>query len=819
MKFIISFFAFISLFANVQLTNKEKEFIKNHPILILGTSIEWEPYSITKSNKSVVGFDMDILNLVNKYTGIRFIEQTGNWVEIQKLAQEKKIDGLATVIKTKKREKYFNFSIPYTIVYTSILVPKGNPKNIHSEKDLIGKTIALQKGNKYNEILAKRWNKSKIIWLDTYLDLIKAVIYGKADATYDTGTAEYVTSTHGLPFLQRAFHLKNKLPLRFAIRKDYPEAISILNKGLKNIPETEFARLRAKWFLYSPMDYILTQKEKEFLNKEITVCPKKDLRPISFLNRNNQYEGISIDILKIIEQNLNKKFKFSDHNCDIYPVEPKNSPLKKTIPYLKYKIIAISNSSLLTHFRDIKNKPIVLKDKFLINFLKEKFPNINITKVDTLEKQFKMANEGYITLSIIPIFKYYKNIYPNLKIISFSDKKCKIFMGVKNEILLSILNKELKSISNETKQAIEDKWLNIKVIQTVDYKFLFIIVLGFLIIIFIILFWIHILHKNKKLLQDAKAKADENAKLKEEFLSIMSHEIKTPLNSIIGMSELMLHTPLNKKQTNYMKTIYNNSKKLLTIINDILDFSKLEKDKLELSIIEFDLYNLVNEIIELLKPEIEKKGLNIYLSYEASKIVYGDNTKISQILFNLIGNAIKFTEKGKIEIIITQKENVFRFEIKDTGIGIDKEVQKKLFDSFTQANSSINRKYGGSGLGLSISKKLIELMNGKIWIESEVSKGSNFIFEIQLKNQNIKIEKNISIENEQHKLTVDKTFENSVIETLKEKLKTNQPSIINPYLEEISEYNFNRKLNLVISLAKEYKFKEALNHLNKEKEK
>ena len=175
----------------------------------------------------------------------------------------------------------------------------------------------------------------------------------------------------------------------------------------------------------------------------------------------------------------------------------------------------------------------------------------------------------------------------------------------------------------------------------------------------------------------------------------------------------------------------------MEIINDILDFSKIEAGKLEIYNIDFSLKNLLEEISNIVKFKADEKGLNFTINYDKNinNYFYGDSLRISQILINLINNAIKFTETGtvKLNISSTQTDNLYRFEVIDTGIGISQEQQNKLFQSFSQADGSTTREYGGTGLGLSISKQLVELMDGKIWVESKVGAGSKFIFEINLK--------------------------------------------------------------------------------------
>jgi len=483
--------------------------------------------------------------------------------------------------------------------------------------------------------------------------------------------------------------------------------------------------------------------------------------PFEFISNEGKHGGITADVLSLVAERTGLTFiydpslswtqtvqKTRKRSIDLLAAvgytQARAQYMTYLEPYLQFQraIIVQKSNTSISSFEDLKHRQVaVQRDSSHEGFLLY-YPEIIMRQYDTVEEALLAVNRGeevaFVGNEATSIYLSRTLGLTELQFVPIAEGGLQdLHMAVRSDWpqLATILQKTLDSISEEEMARILDRWIRYESRSDLApiIRLVGIIVSILVIILGSSLFWVSRLREAVKEKDAAQKQAQQADLEKSRFLARVSHEIRTPLNGIRGMSYLLEKTSLDAAQLRYVKAISGATQTMQSIINDILEFSRLDEDRIILEHIPFTLDDVLENCISIESYLIHQKGL-LFRLHQAEGVpqhLIGDPTRLSQILINLLNNAVKFTENGSIELSVEAQEMqdqacVLRFEVKDSGIGMDARQLENLFKPFVQANASIHRKYGGSGLGLSIVKALVEKMDGKLSVTSELGKGSCF---------------------------------------------------------------------------------------------
>lgn len=768
-KLFIVLLSFFNILNAITLTKEEVKFLKENPIIILGGDKNWVPYTQQSSDGIIKGFDKDLLDEVNRLTGANFQLELGNWKDLEKKAKNRQIDGLSTSSKHQERAQYFNFSKTYVSHDINLLVKYGNPKYINNEEDLVGKTIVVQKGNLFAEKLAKKFTGATIIYKNTTEATIYEVIYGNADAAIGNGSTQYLKNEFGLPYLSNAFSLDNKLNLVFSIRKDWPEAISILNKGLASITQEKKAQLKEKWFKkinFNIKETItLTVQENNYIKSrdKVKICADPSWHSFSQVNESLMEKNFAIKYMDILlakiglekESVYTKSWEESlqfikEKKCDLITSIHRNKERMKyinfTSPYVEYPVMLMThkNTPYLLNMKRLDNKKVaILKGHALEKLFKQKYPHSEVVYINDGVEALKKVKSGevYGFIELLPMLVQIVNKVDDIKINKEIGINLDLSIGVVNNdpMLLSILEKALKSIPEKEKIRIFEQLIKIQYEDNSDYIKLLYGVLILIFLIMIVTYW------NIQLKKGIKKASLENKKQQsllyyfskqdamKNLLANISHQWKQPINELSGIimhmeTKLMLNKSIS---TELIASTTIRSRNIIDFMSETIDtFNNFYEINNKKESIYID--KVFDDVIFMLKGYFEENNIKVNLKLKKNSIrlnIYSNSLK--QVILSILNNAndiFKFRDIKFPEILINvQKIKGFVYiYIKDNGGGIKAEILEDIFDI------SATDKSTGIGIGLYISKKIIEeKFNGYIYAEN-TKKGACFIIKIPI---------------------------------------------------------------------------------------
>jgi len=749
----------------------------------------------------IAGFSAHLCRWLSELFEIPFVPSIVDWDGLIEGLENKTIDFTGELASNYERRQiyYMTGDIAVRQVITLRMVDALPLQEIAEERIL---QFGFLRGDPIADIIARvERHEFEAIEVGDNLQAYEMLVSGEIDAFFNENSAEAAFGFFD-DVVASIYYPIRYIPVSLSTQNsDLSVIIDVVDKALEN------GAIHYLTMLYNQghQDYLrhkfimmLTDEERDYIrvNPIIPFAAEYTNYPISFFDsRSGEWDGIAIDVLREIEDLTGLVFeRINDESMNwsellrmledgqaavISSLIPSDDRIGEFIwPGENFFLNHLALISK-TEFRDIRINEILLvrvgtvRDTAHGAMFHYWFPNHrSVTVYDTTYDAFDALERDEIDMVMVSehqlliLTNYREEVGYKANYVFDYNFYSTFGLNKDREVLASIITKAMRVIDVES---ISGRWLRRTYdfrVQMAQERIPFMVGVGVLTagLIFAVILFVRKRKEGLKLetlvdirtkeLSDAVEVAQKASRAKSDFLSSMSHEIRTPMNAIIGMAELLGHEDLNVQQTGYVHDITVSSKSLLGIINDILDFSKIESGKLELNPADFDLMALIDQIDSMFTYVAQNKNLEFFIETadDLPECLFGDDVRIRQVLINILGNAVKFTEKGHIKLIISVDGETLLFKIEDTGVGIRKEDMPKLFKAFEQLDKVKNKSVVGTGLGLSITKAFVEMMGGKVAIDSEYGVGTVFTVAIPLVAGNA--------ENIRHKET--KTLENAI---------------------------------------------------------